>query len=109
MSGMQRRKGARGELEVVQMARAAGFLDAARTSDGRTQAGRGDIAGIPGVHLEVKRREKLAVRAWLDQAAAEAHPHDLPVVAFRQNAGEWYAALPLDELLALLKHRDAAL
>lgn len=107
MGRMSRAKGGRGEREVVQLARAAGFHDAARTHDGRTQVGRGDIAGIPGVHVEVKRREKLAVRAWLDEAAAEAHEHDLPVVAFRQNGGDWYAALPLDELLALLKHREA--
>lgn len=107
MSGMQRRKGARGELEVVQMARAAGFLDAARTSDGRSQIGRGDVAGVPGVHIEVRRREAWALRAWLEQAEHEAHEHDLPVVAFRRNNGPWYAALPLDELLALLKHRDA--
>jgi hypothetical protein len=104
---MQRRKGKDGELEVVQLARAAGFHDAARTSNGRSQIGRGDIGGIPGVHVEVRRRETWALRAWLDQAEAEAHEHDVPVVAFRRNGGAWYAALPLDELLALLRHREA--
>lgn len=56
MSTMHRRKGARAEVEVVALARAHGYT-AARTRSGSGQA-RGDIAGLPGVALEVKRCER---------------------------------------------------
>lgn len=108
MSARERRKGKAGELEVVALCRAAGWHDACRTHDGRTQRGRGDIAlGPGGVHFEVRRRETACIWAWLEDAEREAAPTELPVVAFRRSRSGWYAALPLDELLALLRLREA--
>lgn len=104
MSATQRRKGARGEAEVVELARAHGFT-AARTRSGSGQA-RGDIAGLPGVALEVKRAERESVRAWFEQAAANCGL-DLPVVAHRKSRGPWLATLELDDFLALLKRAEA--
>lgn len=108
MGKMSRRKGGDGEREVVRIAKAAGYPDAERTSDGRHQRTRGDIAGIPGVTLEVKRTERLALRAAWSQCTEAAGPSDLPVLAHRWNGGEWIAMVPLDELLALLRHRQVA-
>jgi hypothetical protein len=54
------------------------------------------------LHVECKRQERLALPAWLRQAAEEAPPGTKPVVCFRQNRGQWYAALPLDVLLELI-------
>ena len=103
MSASERRKGANGELEVVHLLHDHGWPEAKRTSDGRAQVERGDIADGPeGVHLEVRRRETAAIWAWLAQAEAEARSGDMPVVAFRRNRSPWYAALPLDVLLGLL-------
>lgn len=108
MGRMSRTKGGVGEREVVKLAKAAGFVDAERTSNGRHQRTRGDIAGIPGVTVEVKRVERLAFRASWDQCTEAAGEDLLPVLAHRWNGGEWLAVLPLDELLALLKHREAS-
>ena len=103
VSASERRKGANGELEVVKLLHAHGWTDAKRSSDGRSQNERGDIADGPtGVHLEVRRRETVNVWACLDKAEREAKAGDIPVVAFRRNRSAWYAALPLDILLALL-------
>ena len=59
------------------------------------------IGGEQTLHLEVKRQERLQLPSWLRQAAAEAPQGVLPVVAFRQNRGEWYAALRLADLAEL--------
>lgn len=108
MGRAQRDRGARFEREVAAMARDAGFADAARTSDGRHQRTRGDIAGVPGVSIEAKRTEAFSIRAAWAQACDQAGATDLPVVATRWDGGPALAVLPLDELLALLKHRGDA-
>ena len=103
MSASERRKGKTGELEVVRILHEHGWTDAKRSSDGRSQVERGDIADGPeGVHLEVRRRETAAIWAWLAQAEREARPGDMPVVVFRRSRSAWMAALPFDLLLALL-------
>lgn len=97
---MSRRKGGSGEREVVKLAAAHGFTGL-RTRSGGGQV-RGDVAGIPGVALEVKRMERESVRAWFEQAEANCGD-DMPVVAHRKNRGPWLATLTLDDLLALVK------
>ncbi len=109
MSAMQRQKGKVAELEVVHLLRDHGWKDARRTSDGRGQQSRGDIANGPaGAHIEIKRQERLAVPAALRQAESDAGPHEIPVLIHRPSRSEWMATLPLDELLALLRLREAA-
>jgi hypothetical protein len=109
MAARERRKGATGELEVVHLVRDHGWTAARRTSDGRGQQTRGDVTNGPaGVHLEVKRQERLNVPGALRQAQADANPLDVPVVVHRPSRQEWMATLPLDELLALLRLRESA-
>jgi Holliday junction resolvase len=108
MGAMSRNKGGVGEREVVSLVKKAGFPDAERTSNGRHQRTRGDIAGIPGVTLEVKRTERLHLRQAWAQCQEAAGDSLLPVLAHRWNGGEWLAIVPLDELLALVKHRGEA-
>jgi len=113
MAASSRRKGIKGEAEVAAIWRRAGF-------EVRGLEGLGDhlvivkpraIGGTPDaphlvadgftIHSEVKRQERLQLPAWLRQAASEAPSGAIPVVAFRQNRGEWYAALPLAALVEL--------
>lgn len=107
MGAMSRTKGVRAEAEVVSILRAAGWPHARRVFDSGS-AGGGDVQGPPGVVFEVKRTERLRIHEALEQAAAGCQPHELPVLAFRRSRGRWYAALELDELLALLRLREAA-
>jgi hypothetical protein len=108
MSATERRKGAKAELEIAELLRDH-WPKARRTSDGRDQHARGDIAhGPPGVHLEVKRQERLNVPAAVAQAERDASPGDIPVVAHRPSRSGWMATLPLCDLLELLALREAA-
>jgi hypothetical protein len=109
VSARERTKGAKAELEIVHILRDAGWKNAERTHDGRVQRARGDIRnGPPGVHFEVKRHERLNVPAALRQVEEDANPLDLPVLVHRPSRQDWCATLPLDELLALLKLREAS-
>jgi hypothetical protein len=104
MSGASRRKGVAGEREVAQAFEAIGVHV-------RGLEGGGDHLAIwtPDddrrsfvLHIEVKRQERLRLPEWLEQARTEAPPGVPPLVCFRQNRGEWYAALPLGSLLELI-------
>jgi hypothetical protein len=99
MAASSRRKGLAGEAEVAAIWRRAGF-------EVRGLEGQGDHLVSLGngrlVHSEVKRQERLQLWQWLAQAVAEAPPDAFPVVAFRRSRGEWYAALPLAALIALI-------
>lgn len=101
-----RRKGLNGEREVADAFTAAGWHVRGLEGGGDHFAAR--LTGLAPneqrrlLHLECKRQERLALPAWLKQARDEAPPGVPPVVAFRQNRGVWYAALPLSDLLELL-------
>ena len=101
MGRREREKGANGEREVAALFRAAGF-DCNRTPNSGGLRITGDLYGDVPAHIEVKRQEVLRLPLWLRQARDEAPGGVLPVVAFRQNRGEWYAALPLTALVDLL-------
>jgi hypothetical protein len=93
-----------GEREVARIWQAAGF-------DVRNLEASGDhlvvCANGVTIHSETKRAERLKLPEWLRQAADEAPQGTVPVVAFRQNRGEWYAALPLESLAELIQARPS--
>lgn len=107
MSATERRKGGRGELEVLELIKARWPRSTRNFASGA--AGNGDIAhGPQGVLFEVKRTERFRLREAWCQAARDADAAGLmPVVATRWNGGRWLAVLELDELLALLALREA--
>lgn len=99
MAASSRRKGVTGEAEVRRILERAGY-------DVRGLEGRGDWLCLTGsevsLHIEVKRAERLKLPEWLRQAQDDAAEGALPVVTFRQNRGEWFAALPLASLMEVL-------
>lgn len=102
-----RAKGASAEREIVQLLREYGWQEAERTSNGRSQSGRGDFANGPNVHLEAKRCERAEVWKWWEQVQRDADPDSMytlpPVVVFRRSRSPWLALLSFEELLALLR------
>lgn len=104
---MSRTKGAGFEREVQDLARKHGFIQARRAFASGARGGC-DLTGVPGVAFECKRAERVELRSWWRQAVDGAAPGEVPVVALRWNHGPALAVLPLDELLALLRLREAA-
>lgn len=78
-------KGKRGEREWAAFCRDYGFVNARR---GQQYSGIGgeDVVGIPGLHQEVKRTERLNVDEALAQAIRDADGGTIPIVAHRKNA-----------------------
>lgn len=104
MGAMQRRKGANAEREVVKLLRQRGFK-AQRTA--QLQSGKvvdstaPDVTCVPGVHLEVKRQERILVEEWCRQAEGDCG-ENVPVVVWRRSAQPWRVTLPLSDYLDLL-------
>lgn len=104
MSKASREKGKRGEREVRDILRRYGF-QAMRDGHQREQGHQDVIHDIPGLHIEVKRQERLCLPAWTRQAEMDAGEGKVPVVAYRTNGEPWRACLPLEDLAKLLSQQ----
>ena len=108
MSRAQRDKGLKGEREVADLFGQGGWAIRGLESSGDWLAFKHIVARrilterAIRLHVEVKRQEVLRIPLWLRQARDEAPPGVPPVLVFRQNRGEWYACLPLADLLRLI-------
>lgn len=98
-------RGNRGELEVVNILKAHGYPAYRNFASGGY--GGSDVIGLPGFAVEVKMVEKLNVWAALAQCEAAASPTETPLLTFRRNRSRWYACVPLEDLLGLVKEAQA--
>jgi hypothetical protein len=51
-----------------------------------------------GLAIEVKRQERLNIGTWLKQARGSAQNGSIPVVAYRQNHGDWKCVVEMTPL-----------
>ena len=102
------RKGRAGEWELSKLLNAAGFDT--RPAPPMNYGTEPDIVGLPGVHIECKRAERLRLSEWMEQAKRDAarFGDGMPVVIFRQNGQPWRVLLNLDSFLRLLKKAKGA-
>lgn len=99
MSGMQRRKGATGERELVQALLSLGML-ARRSVQFNGREGACDVL-IEGLdwNNECKRTEQLRWRATIAQCKRDARGKPWRIY-HRYNGGEWLVIAPLDQYVA---------
>lgn len=102
-----RRKGAKGETEFIKLHLAPVWPEAKRNLDQFGDDKR-DCLNVAGVHWQIKRTETFRVWDAVKQAETEAAPTDLPVVAFRRNRSKWMCVIDAEELVALLRLREAS-
>lgn len=102
MSGkMSREKGKRGEREWARCCRGHGY-DCRRTSQYCGQSGdASDVVGLPGIHQEVKRVERLDLYGAMLQAKRDARQRELPIVAHRKNDHGWVVIMDADDWFML--------
>ena len=105
-----REKGKRGEREVAQRFKDAGFKDARRAVQYNGRPGTAaDVIGVPRLHIEVKRVEREAVRKWIAQAIRDAEAGGegkIPVVCHRKSGDEWLVTLRLEDFLDMYKETN---
>lgn len=98
MGKFSKNKGKRGELELVHRLQELGFQDAHRSQQYCGAAESADVAGVLGIHPEVKRCERLSIYTAYEQAMRDAEgSKDIPVVFHRRNGRRWLAIMSLED------------
>ena len=93
-----RQKGARGERELAEKLREYGY-EVRRGQQYSGANGDADVVGVPGLHIECKRVEKLNLDDALAQSVRDSRDGEIPVVMHRKNRTEWKATLRLDDFM----------
>ena len=103
MSNHQRQKGKAGEREFAKILREMGF-EARRSKQYSGEGGTADlITSISGLHIEVKRRTKIGAARFMDQAERDRLDSDIPLIAMREDRGEWHVMVKAKDLAALAR------
>ena len=99
-----KRKGKNGELEFVRLCKAEGF-SARRTAQYCGNTGdAADVVGLPGVHVEVKRVERLNIEDAMAQAVRDsAKSGKVPIVAHRKNNEGWLVTMRAQDWFKLYR------
>ena len=97
-----RDKGKRGELELAALLREYGY-DARRGQQYNGRHGDPDVLGLPGIHIEVKRVEKLNLFDAIRQSIRDALQGEIPAVFHRKNRSEWLVTVRLDDFITLYR------
>lgn len=97
-----RAKGKRAELELAHVLRDYGY-DTRRGQQYCGANGDADVVGLPGVHIECKRVERLNLEDAIAQAQRDARQGEMPVVMHRRNRGQWMVTMPLADWMELYK------
>lgn len=101
MGKTSQRKGAEGERELAALLQEHGY-DIER--GGSLSFGEvPDLTGLPGIHIEVKRVERLNVGEAMEQATRDAERfHDgAPAVFHRRNRKPWLVTMRIEDWLRL--------
>lgn len=94
-----REKGAKGERELANKLKEYGYK--ARRGQQYSGIEGDDVVGLPGIHIECKRVEKLNLYDAIDQSKQDSmcedlpYDYDLPAVFHRRNNKEWLVTMPL--------------
>ena len=101
-----KRKGKSGELELAHTLSHL-FGVACRRGQQFSGVEGKDVVGLPGVHIECKRTERLKLQQAYEQALRDRKPKEIPVVCHRQSNNPWMITLCLGDLpkLATLLER----
>lgn len=103
---LSQRKGRAGEIELARILQDYGY---------DVQPGRAvsfgevpDLSGLPGVHIECKRVEKLNVPEAMAQTVRDSERfHDgTPVLFHRRNRHPWLVTVRLSDFMDIYKRAD---
>ena len=87
MSKASRDKGKRGERELAGKLREYGY-NCRRGQQYAGANGDADVVGLPGIHIECKRVERLDLYGAVQQAHSDSRPAEIPAVMHRRNKWE---------------------
>lgn len=95
-----KRKGKSGENEVAHVFQDKGF-DAHRGQQYCGLQGDADVVGVPYLHLEVKRTNRLQLDKAMEQSQRDAREGEIPTVVHRKDRQEWRITLTLEDFMPI--------
>ena len=100
MSINSREKGKVGEREIANILKELGYA-ARRGQQFCGSNGDADVVGLEGIHLEVKRVEKLNIENAMAQSRSDAKADELPVVIHRKNRKPWLVTMDCSDWIKI--------
>ena len=91
-----RNKGAVGERELASKLTEYGF-PSRRGQQFSGANGDADVVGLPWIHIECKRVERLNLQEAYDQSRRDAREDEIPVVMHRKNNCKWLVTMSLED------------
>ena len=101
MGKPSQRKGADGERELAALLRSYGY--SVERGGSLSFGDVPDLIGLPGIHIEVKRVERLNILEAMAQAVRDSERfHDgAPTLFHRRNRQPWLVTMRLDDWMKL--------
>lgn len=99
-------KGAKGERELAKLLREYGY----KTRRGQQYCGSNgdaDVVGLPGIHIECKRVERLNIYEAMVQAESDKAANTLPVVFHRKNNHPWLVTMDIADWIEIYREWEA--
>lgn len=100
-----RDKGAKGERELAGKLREFGY-DARRGQQFCGANGDADVVGLPGIHIECKRVEKLNLYDAMSQSVRDAREGEVPTVFHRKNHCEWLVTMRMEDWMQMYSNGE---
>jgi len=102
-----KQKGGRGEREFASMCREEGYNKAQRGQQFSGGVDSPDVKGLPGIHVEVKRVERLNIHEAMQQSIKDSGDKAIPVVAHRRNRDDWLITMRAVDWFRLYREWEA--
>ena len=101
-----RRKGKNGELELCRALRGHGY-ECKRSVQYSGANGDADVVGLPGIHIECKRVERLNLEDAIAQSRRDAREGEIPVVMHRKTRSPWLVTTTLEDWIKFYREWEA--
>ena len=101
-----RAKGAGGERELAKKLREYGY-DCRRGVQYSGANGDADVVGLPGIHIECKRVERLNLEDAMAQSRRDAREGEIPVVMHRKTRYPWLVTMTLEDWIEIYREWEA--
>lgn len=104
-----KQKGARFERLLASKFREYGYDDARRTAQYCGNTGdASDVVGLPGLHIEAKHQERMALYDWMAQAKRDSEKSGrLPAVFHKKNNAPILVTMELEDFMCLYREWEA--
>lgn len=107
MAVNSKQKGARFERQLASRFREYGYDNARRTAQYCGNTGdASDVEGLPGIHVEAKRQERMCLYDWMAQAKRDAEAGgkgNLPAVFHKKNNAAILVTMELEDWMNLYR------